>query len=84
MMADFARFGAIMFLITLGFALAFYAMFGTTSPSLPEDARVPGYESYQMSLLTLFASLLGNFDFQVSRAMRIWHKCGMREVTEPP
>lgn len=65
MMEDLARFGALMVVLTLGFALAFYAMFGSTSAALPHGSNIAEYDTYYSSLLTLFASMLGNFDFEV-------------------
>lgn len=65
MMADLARFGAIMLVITLGFALGFYALFGSTSAYSPEDSGISAYDTYYTSFLTLFGSMLGAFDFQV-------------------
>lgn len=65
MMRDLTRFGALMLVITFGFALAFYAMFGSTSASQPDGGDIPAFSTYYTSLLTLFASMLGNFDFKV-------------------
>lgn len=65
MMGDLARFGALMLVLILGFALAFYAMFGSTSAALPGGRNIAEYDTYYSSLLTLFASMLGNFDFEV-------------------
>lgn len=65
MMKELARFGALMLVITFGFALAFYAMFGSVSASQPDGGAVAEYDTYYSSLLTLFASMLGNFDFKV-------------------
>ncbi|CAM9180402.1 unnamed protein product [Ectocarpus fasciculatus] len=62
---DLARFGALMLVITLGFALAFYAMFGSTSASLPDGGDIAEYDTYYSSILTLFSSMLGNFSFEV-------------------
>ncbi|CAM9561668.1 unnamed protein product, partial [Scytosiphon promiscuus] len=63
-MGDLARFGALMLIITLGFALAFYAMFGSAAAHLPEGGGIAEYDTYYSSILTLFASMLGNFDFE--------------------
>ena len=65
MMKELSRFGALMLVITFGFALAFYAMFGSSSASQPDGGDIPEYDTYYSSLLTLFASMLGNFDFEV-------------------
>lgn len=62
---DLAQFGALMLFIVLGFALAFYAMFGSMSASLPEGAAIEQYDTFFSSMLTLFGSMLGNFDFTV-------------------
>lgn len=62
---DLAQFGALMLFIVLGFALAFYAMFGSKSASLPEGAAIEQYDTYFSSMLTLFGSMLGSFDFTV-------------------
>lgn len=70
MMADLARFGALMLVVTLGFALAFYAVFGSKSASRPEGVQIDGYDTYYTSLLTLFSAMLGNFDFAVSETHR--------------
>lgn len=64
-MGDLARFGALMLIITLGFALAFYAMFGSAAAHLPEGGGIAEFDTYYTSILTLFASMLGNFDFEV-------------------
>lgn len=65
MMKELSRFGALMLVITFGFALAFHAMFGSTSASQPDGGDIAEYDTYYSSLLTLFASMLGNFDFAV-------------------
>ncbi|CAM9198081.1 unnamed protein product [Ectocarpus sp. 12 AP-2014] len=62
---DLTRFGALMLVITLGFALAFYAMFGSMSASLPDGGDITEYDTYYSSILTLFSSMLGNFSFEV-------------------
>ncbi|CAM9347034.1 unnamed protein product [Ectocarpus sp. 4 AP-2014] len=62
---DLTRFGALMLVITLGFALAFYAMFGSMSASLPDGGDIAEYDTYYSSILTLFSSMLGNFSFEV-------------------
>lgn len=67
MFSDLARFGALMLVFILGFALAFYALFGSTSALLPDGGEIPNYNTYFSSLLTLFSSMLGTFDFSVSR-----------------
>lgn len=66
---DLTRFGALMLVITLGFALAFYAMFGSTSASLPDGGDIAEYDTYYASILTLLSSMLGNFSFEVSRVV---------------
>lgn len=66
MMTDLVRFGALMLVITMGFALCFYALFGSVSASLSEDAQLEEYSSYYTSMLTLFESMLGSFRFDVS------------------
>lgn len=66
MFMDLARFGTLMLVIILGFALAFYAMFGSKSAQLPQGGVIEAYDTYYSSLLTLFGSMLGNFDFSVS------------------
>lgn len=67
---DLARFGTLMLVIVLGFALAFYAMFGSTSAPLPNGGEIAAYDTYYSSLLTLFGSMLGSFDFSVRRGLR--------------
>lgn len=71
MMGDLTRFGAIMLVLTLGFALGFYAMFGSTSAALPGGSNIPEFDTYYSSLLTLFASMLGNFDFEVGERVGV-------------
>lgn len=70
MMKELSRFGALMLVITFGFALAFYAMFGSKSASQPDGGDIAEYDTYYSSLLTLFASMLGNFDFEVGLGVR--------------
>lgn len=69
MMADLSRFGALILVVTLGFALAFYALFGARSATFPEGGAIDKYKTYQSALLTLFESMLGNFDFEVCDAV---------------
>lgn len=70
MFTDLARFGALMLVIVLGFSLAFYALFGSTSATLPDGGLIAAYDTYYTSVLTLFGSMLGNFDFSVRIATR--------------
>lgn len=67
MFSDLARFGTLMLVFILGFALAFYALFGSTSALLPNGGEISSYDTYFSSLLTLFGSMLGTFDFSVSQ-----------------
>lgn len=90
MFTDLARFGALMLVILFGFALAFYAMFGSRSATLPDGSGIMAFYTYASSLLTLFASMLGNFDFSVSAtrlrqhsslAVRAWLCSSLPELT---
>lgn len=72
MFTDLARFGALMLVIILGFTVAFYAMFGSRSAPLPDGGDIAAYDTYYSSLLTLFGSMLGSFDFSVS--VVIWRE----------
>ena len=70
MLSDLARFGALMVVFILGFALAFYSLFGSTSVLLPDGGEISNFDTYSSSLLTLFGSMLGTFDFTVSQCAK--------------
>ncbi|CAM9546666.1 unnamed protein product [Choristocarpus tenellus] len=56
MMGNLLRFGMIMVIILLGFAVSFHGLFGE---------NVYSYSTFRGTCLTLFSSMLGDFDFQV-------------------
>ncbi|CAN0030798.1 unnamed protein product, partial [Phaeothamnion confervicola] len=56
MMKELSRFILVLAIVMMGFTVAFHALFSG-------DGAISGYQTYSETLLTLFGSMLGGFDF---------------------